>query len=267
MTVAYCWRIQRRDGVTLGFTNHDRDLTIDGLLYRSDVGFSPTNLAADSDLQANNLELASVLDDTAINLTDLRTGAYDYARVLIFLCNYLDLPSSLSLNPPKHLVLLSGVMGKVSYTDGDYTAEVMSLARFLEHKSGWVTSPTCRYDFGDSDCGVDLADWTQSLEVYWGRNAYTIESSNPAADDLFTGGRLTWTSGPNVGISVGIIKQLGRTMWFAVPMPNVPQAGETFQAIPNCAKTKDACRAYNNYLNFGGEQLPGLDAYYSSEEQ
>jgi hypothetical protein len=25
---AFCWRLERRDGVTIGLTSHDRDLTI-----------------------------------------------------------------------------------------------------------------------------------------------------------------------------------------------------------------------------------------------
>ena len=33
-TIALCWRIERRDGVTIGLTDHDRDLVIDGLVHR-----------------------------------------------------------------------------------------------------------------------------------------------------------------------------------------------------------------------------------------
>ena len=34
-TLAFCWRVQRRDGICLGFTSHARDLDIDGLRYRA----------------------------------------------------------------------------------------------------------------------------------------------------------------------------------------------------------------------------------------
>lgn len=30
-TIALCWRVERRDGVAIGLTDHDRDLVIDGL--------------------------------------------------------------------------------------------------------------------------------------------------------------------------------------------------------------------------------------------
>src|SRR3546814_4034154 len=34
VTLAWCWRLARRDGVVIGFTSHDRDLVIGGLAYR-----------------------------------------------------------------------------------------------------------------------------------------------------------------------------------------------------------------------------------------
>ena len=33
-----CWRVERRDGVAIGLTAHDRDLVIDGLVYRARAG-------------------------------------------------------------------------------------------------------------------------------------------------------------------------------------------------------------------------------------
>jgi hypothetical protein len=41
-TVALCWRVERRDGVTIGLTAHDRDLAIDGLVYRAAPGMTPS---------------------------------------------------------------------------------------------------------------------------------------------------------------------------------------------------------------------------------
>ena len=38
VTLAWCWRLARRDGVAIGFTSHDRDLVIGGLAYRAAPG-------------------------------------------------------------------------------------------------------------------------------------------------------------------------------------------------------------------------------------
>mgnify|MGYP001801115521 CR=1 FL=1 len=39
-TVAHAWAITRKDGVVLGFTDHDRELTFDGITFRADTGLS-----------------------------------------------------------------------------------------------------------------------------------------------------------------------------------------------------------------------------------
>ena len=35
-----CWRVDRRDGQALGFTDHDGDIEFDGLVYRAGSGMN-----------------------------------------------------------------------------------------------------------------------------------------------------------------------------------------------------------------------------------
>ena len=37
--MVYCWKVSRKDGVTLGFTEHDRDLLFDSVRYEASTGF------------------------------------------------------------------------------------------------------------------------------------------------------------------------------------------------------------------------------------
>ena len=41
-TAATWWRIHRRDGISLGFTTHDRDLWFGGILHRAAPGMLPS---------------------------------------------------------------------------------------------------------------------------------------------------------------------------------------------------------------------------------
>jgi hypothetical protein len=41
-TLALCWKLTRRDGVVLGFTDHDRDIAFDGVVYEATTGFTAT---------------------------------------------------------------------------------------------------------------------------------------------------------------------------------------------------------------------------------
>src|SRR3546814_14833988 len=42
--LAFCWRLDRRDGVSMGLTSHARDLMVDGLIYRASPGMLPSEI-------------------------------------------------------------------------------------------------------------------------------------------------------------------------------------------------------------------------------
>jgi hypothetical protein len=58
-TLAFCWRIERRDGVCLGFTTHDRDLVIDALRYRAAPGMLPSAISRTDGFDAGSLEVSA----------------------------------------------------------------------------------------------------------------------------------------------------------------------------------------------------------------
>lgn len=275
-TIIRCVRIERRDGQIFGLTELDQDLVFDDVTYRSVYGLSPTAIASDLTFQSNNVEFTGLTSEEGITLTDLRLGFFDYAQIQVFLVNYLNLPESLNEDPPKFLLLPVRVMGKVSYSDGQYTAEVMGFSRFLDAKIPRATSPNCRYNFGVnqgySKCAVNVDSFGVNSNVTDGRNLLSFFTSYSGPDDRFTGGTITWTSGPNEGLTVPIIKQLGNIFFLAEPLPVVPDFVEgepqNFRALPSCQKTLEDCRYYNNQINFGGEDnIPGLDAYISLQDQ
>ena len=60
-TLARCWQVVRKDGVVLGFTDHDRDLSFDGVTYRADTGLSALSLAQSTGLSVDNTEAIGAL--------------------------------------------------------------------------------------------------------------------------------------------------------------------------------------------------------------
>lgn len=75
-TIALCWRIERCDGVTIGLTAHDRDLTIDGLIHRAAPGMTPSAIRRGSGLEPDTMDVTGALDDTAIGAADLIAGRW-----------------------------------------------------------------------------------------------------------------------------------------------------------------------------------------------
>src|SRR5579875_852094 len=83
-TLALCWRIERRDGVAIGLTDHDRDLTVDGLVHRAAPGMTPSAIKRSDGLDADTMDIAGALTSGAIAEADLLAGRWDGARVVLF---------------------------------------------------------------------------------------------------------------------------------------------------------------------------------------
>ncbi|MBX6323306.1 MAG: DUF2163 domain-containing protein, partial [Rhodospirillaceae bacterium] len=76
-TLATCWRIARRDGTVLGFTDHDQDLVVDGLTYLASAGYDRSAIASSAGLAVDNLEIQGIIDHDLIREQDLRAGLWD----------------------------------------------------------------------------------------------------------------------------------------------------------------------------------------------
>lgn len=109
-TLATLWRIERRDGTVLGFTDHDRDLEVSGLTYRAAKGFTPSAIVESAELSVDNLEVAGILGDEAITAGDISSGRYDGAAITVMRINWKD-PAMGTL------VLATGNLGSISHGD------------------------------------------------------------------------------------------------------------------------------------------------------
>ena len=73
-TLATCWRVTRRDGGVLGFTDHDRALTFDGTTFLPETGAVGSALSSSADLAADNAEIEGALSASALSGEDLAAG-------------------------------------------------------------------------------------------------------------------------------------------------------------------------------------------------
>lgn len=78
----------------------------------------------------------------------------------------------------------------------------------------------------------------------------------------FDRGLITFTSGPNTGLSMEVKSYTVGQMILVLPMPYVVAVGNTYSLIAGCDKTFPTCRdRFSNVLNFRGEPyLPGTDS-------
>lgn len=253
-TLAWCWLIQRIDGINLGFTSFDLPLAIDGVNYAPETGFTPSAVnTSEGTERGDNQNLKSILSSDAITEGDLLAGKYNYASITCFIVDVTNLPASLTENPPKLLHLYTGILGKIKKSDRTFEIEVRGLDHKLENKLGELTSKFCRYEFGGFGCGVDLSPYTYSQGITGVSNQYTFAIDGSIPSGVLDRGKLTFTSGANNTISADIAYYSSNQIVLFQPLPYTIEVGDTVTVIQGCAKTLLACAKYNNVINFGGE--------------
>jgi len=256
-SLATCWRAELTDGSILGFTSHDRDIVLNGLTYEASAGFSPTAIASNADLAADNLELDGVLASPSITETDLQSGRWDFARITIQMVNWADLSQG-------SLVQQVGTIGEVRVQRGQFTAELRGLAQQVQQQVGQIYSATCRAKFGDARCGVALGPLTVTATVtsVQSDRQFTATALTQAAN-YFRLGLVTFTSGDNSGRAFEISTfASGGVVSLELPAPFVIQVGNTFTISPGCGKrfVEDCVGRWTNAINFRGEPyVPGVD--------
>ena len=253
-TLAFCWRIERRDGVAIGLTSHDRDLRIDGILHRAAPGMTPSAIKRGDGLDAATMDITGALTSDAIGEADLLAGRWDGARVRLFAVDWTD--------PGGELVALGeGTIGAVETRDGAFTAELRGSAAAFERPVVEETSPECRAELGDRRCRVAMAGRRRLLRVVSCAERVVLLDTPEPARNVYGGGLLRWIGGANSGLesAVAASDETRVTLRAAPPLPVA--AGDLVELVEGCDKSLATCAArFANAANFRGEPyLPGID--------
>jgi uncharacterized phage protein (TIGR02218 family) len=255
-TLATCWKVTRRDGSIFGFTDFDKDLTVDSLLYQARSGYTRSAIHTIANLAVDNLDIESAIDSETLSAADLRAGVWDGATVEIFLVNWANLANG-------KIILKRGTIGEVELKDTVFRAELRGLSQALSQQIVELYTPDCRADLGDARCKINLASLTVTgaITAVTDRRSFA-DSTRGESVNHWNGGLLTWTSGANVGRKMEV-KAFGSGGAFTLflPMPSIVAVGDNYSLRPGCDKKFSTCKdRYNNVKNFRGEpNVPGND--------
>ena len=255
-TLATCWKVTRRDGAIFGFTDFDKDLTVDSLLYQARSGYTRSAIHTIANLAVDNLDIESAIDSETLSAADLRAGVWDGATVEIFLVNWANLANG-------KIILKRGTIGEVELKDTVFRAELRGLSQALSQQIVELYTPDCRADLGDTRCKVNLAALTVTgaITAVTDRRSFA-DSARGESVNHWNGGLLTWTSGANVGLKMEVKSfASGGAFTLYLPMPSEVAVGDNYSLRPGCDKKFSTCKdRYNNVKNFRGEpNVPGND--------
>lgn len=252
-TIAMGWRIERRDGIAIGLTSHDRDVVVEGLLHRAAPGMTPSAVVRSDALEADTMDVAGALTSEAIGERDLIAGRWDGARVRICATDWT--------NGAVVARLGEGRIGAVELADSGFTAELAGASVALQRPVVETTSPDCRAELGDRRCRVPMAARRRFARVLAADGlTLTMDTAEPVAN-AYGQGLLRWFGGENGGLESAIAASDGASMTLRTLPRFAVAVGVLVELIEGCDKSVATCAGrFGNARNFRGEPfLPGID--------
>lgn len=261
-TLATCWNITRKDGVVMGFTDFSKNIVYGNVTYQAKTGYASTTIESSNGLSADDMEIEGALSSEAITEEDIIAGKYDYAEIMVFQIDYMNLAAEKN-------ILRTGVLGNTIRGDNSFTAELRGLGQLAQRNIGELYSESCRAKFCDSRCGLNMLNYTfTGTVIAVSSDSFTISASgtNKSAG-FFTRGTVAFTSGENNGIIMEIVGHIKNgasdVLTPFLPLPAAIAVGDTMKVIAGCDGLFATCKTFGNYLNFRGEPgIPGVDLIY-----
>lgn len=260
-TTCRCWALTRRDGVVMGFTDHDRLLGFDGVEFRPDTGLSALALQQTTGLSVDNTEALGALSDAAIREADIEAGRYGGAELRAWLVNWQDVAA--------RALLFRGTMGELRRAGGAFEAELRGLTDALNVPLGRVYQKGCSAILGDGDCRFDLDTpgyvTARGAEEIEENRVFRFAEMGGFAEDWFRHGVIRIQSGAAAGL-IGLIKRdrsagAGRVIELWHPLGAQVARGDALRIEAGCDKRISTCQfKFDNLLNFQGfPDIPGDD--------
>jgi uncharacterized phage protein (TIGR02218 family) len=259
-TFCSCWRLTRRDGVVLGFTDHDRDISFEGIVFAARSGLESSAFESSTGLSVGGAEVSGALSAQTLSEADLSNGLFDGARVEVFRVDWSA--------PDSKVLLEAGVIGEVRRSEHAFNAELRSLAHELDQERGRLYQAGCDADVGDARCGFAFSNEPFVVEAQalpGSDNMQLVFQLADIADNWFTGGRIDFLDGGNAGARSSVRSHRADadthvvTLWSGLGV--APLSGERVRLYAGCDKTFETCRVkFSNNCNFRGfPHMPGND--------
>ena len=260
-TLCQCWRVTRRDGVVLGFTDHDRVLMFEATEFVPAHGLDGAEVPARLGAQVETSQVLGVLQAEAITEDDILLGRYDGALVESYRVNWADVG--------QRVLLRRDAIGEIVREDGVFRAELRSAQQGLNVTHGRIYHGLCDAMLGDARCGVDLED-----AAFFGVATVTgiddpyrlvVAGLEGFAEGWFAFGAAQWSEGRRDGLRDAVLSHSrvsgADILGFAAKVGDWVAVGDTLRVTAGCDRRFASCKAkFANAVNFRGfPHIPGSD--------
>jgi len=260
-TVCRCWAITRTDGVSFGFTDHDRELAFDGLVFKASTGLTASAIEQATGLSIDNSEAMGAISDAAVRDEDIESGRFDGAEVRAWLVNWAA--------PEQRMLQFRGSIGELRRAGGAFHAELRGLTDLLNRPLGRIYQKPCTAVLGDKACGFSLQTpgyWAEAeIGAIEDGPVLRLHGADTHQDGWYERGRIEVLSGAATGLwsTVKTDRRIkaGREVKLWSAIGGGLAEGDRVRLLAGCDKRMETCRLkFNNLLNFQGfPDIPGED--------
>jgi uncharacterized phage protein (TIGR02218 family) len=243
-------------GAVLRYTDADGDLVYGGNTYAS----TSPKIERDKAKLSVGIEVDTMTVTLYVSAADLiqgipypqfvNNGGFDGARLQVdrcFMATYGDTSAGV-------VNIFTGAISDVAPSRTEVVLTVSSDMELLTTPMPRnVFSPACSHLLFDTGCTMVKASFGASSSVAIWSTQSIINCALSQAMAYFDTGTITFTSGPNAGVSRTIKSYTPGIINLSLPLPNVPGVGDTFTAYAGCDKSQATCTSkFNNVINFRG---------------
>lgn len=247
-------------GTAIYFTDADQDIVVGDITYHASHSFQPSAIENSIGGSNSNLTLTVLFGDGdgEISYADAQMGFYQGAVVTVSLASYANIAAGVGL-------ITAGKVGQFALPSKLYgTMSITGNTGKMDRTLTEVYQPTCRANFGDSRCTIDLMAHSHLFTVDSAADdsmTFVSDTGSRGADGFYNLGTITWSGGANEGFAQEVTYSLATgEVGLFYPPPFAIQAADAGRIYQGCALTLAACTAYDNVPNFRGEPyVPGDD--------
>jgi uncharacterized phage protein (TIGR02218 family) len=268
-TLCRCWRVHRRDGVTFGFTDHDRDLVFSGLTYLARTGLEASEAVATLGFAVGGGEIGGALVADAITEGDIIAGLWDNALIDVWIVDWT--------HSARRMLFDSGHIGEISRSGQSFTAELRSLAHQFDQDQGRRYQALCSAELGDTKCGVDLSIMNRSIltsvQTLSDASTFAVSLVSALPSGSFVHGKAIFLPGLAGEVAFPIMSHTRMNNLDVISLWNPPSValvqGSAVRLQMGCDKRFSTCRdRFFNAQNFRGfPHIPGNDFLLSYARQ
>ena len=146
LTTCLCWTLVRRDGLTVGVTDHDRPLARLGMIFEPGAALEAGRFETSGGFAPGRAAAAGALSAAAIDEGDLAAGLWNGARVHVHRVNWQV--------PDEGVLVWTGYLSEIRQSGSSFEAELVSLKADFERPLGRTCSRRCDAKLGDARCGL-----------------------------------------------------------------------------------------------------------------